>query len=492
MSHKRARLDSATSSEGIEFTTLHTNCTFRQIPYSVFPHKNARLGVGFYEKSELKKFAACYAKSHESTRWFHKPTLTSMGIEEDCLELSRYLGLSRIAIATELTYKTLTCEFLATLHVESNRWVQFHIMGNIFRTTLATFGECLGLPYRPHGLTQTSRLSPHLAARNELWARIACNSNKFKASTAKSNEVRNPVLRYFLRIFTNSLLGSLDIHTRVTATAPQSLLEALYRKPPSLDPTCMVLEYFNAQADSAIPNISCGGLVTIIATSLGFVDFPFAPVGHNIWLDIEFLPSWFFVYPHGERDRLYYKITETRGMRLPKQQYTTIRNRVNWGMPYRHGNLTLVGRDEEYGGDGDDEVERIDIEDDPVQPNPRFEAGTFFGTDPSQPPPSFSQDPASSNPFDFSLLQGSLDSISSSYDTLSTSYLDIQHQLFNQGRMLERLEATQERLGANQERYFGETNTRLDHIEQNYNTFYGYFQDYTAHYPFHPPPPPNP
>ena len=217
------------------------------------------------------------------------PPIAKLGIGNDFNLLCANAGLHHFVYQGCATYERLTLEFLSTLshnvgllpRVDEEERITFRLMDQDFNITLDEWCNYFGFTNNNDDVRYVyDFLEPH---PRQSFYQMSYHGHKQRASCIES-----PAIRYFYYVITNSL----QARGEVSKVNDENML--ILRKAANLDvgysPNlgAILLLHLAHQANHTQGDIVCGGVITMLANSLGLNFNHLAPLSVTTLLILEF------------------------------------------------------------------------------------------------------------------------------------------------------------------------------------------------------------
>ena len=241
-------------------------------------------GIIFTDHEAMRKYKKLHARKMKTTKWACESTLAKLGITNDFNLLCDNAGLHHFVYQGCDTYERMTLEFLSTLshnvgltpNVYEEERITFRLMDQDFNITLDEWCTHFGFTNNDDDIRYVYEfLEPH---PRQSFYQMSYHGSKQRASCIES-----PAIRYFYYVITNSL----QARGEVSKVNDENML--ILGKAANLDvgysPNlgAILLLHLAHQANHAQGDIACGGVITMLANSLGLNYNHLRPiVGNNL------------------------------------------------------------------------------------------------------------------------------------------------------------------------------------------------------------------
>ena len=229
------------------------------------------MGIKLCGKANQNKYKTHEQRDIRTTKWACPATIHRLGITNDFDLLCNNVGIREFVFQDVPTYRRLTMGFLRTLEhtvdiypgdnsVEER--IKFQLMDRSFDMSINEWCNCFGFAYSD-GHTRTSNylLKPQPI---HYFSQISIQSN-----TPKGGNIECPAIRYFFYVSANTLQAGGEF-TRVNEDEMLILAKAA-QVDTDITPNLgtMLLFHLTRQAHQHRGPITCGGVITVLANSLG-------------------------------------------------------------------------------------------------------------------------------------------------------------------------------------------------------------------------------
>jgi hypothetical protein len=242
-----------------------------KLPEQQWPeNKDPNYGLRFTHPIARENFEILRSKRVIQPKYVHIPTLQSLGILDEVQSLMSSLGIWDYCTSPFPAYRTLTYEFLSTLHMENDDLLQYYLDGREYQITLAELSNLMGFIHKPEA-TQVPNWEPDSSFYDFSSQLIGGPRLTYKAS-----QISHPVFRYiqralaftiFARGETVASMGECEMYFIYAMLNVQTRPETL----PHVS-AFLVDNLLNVRIN-ATPGgmISCGGFVTRLAIHHGVI-----------------------------------------------------------------------------------------------------------------------------------------------------------------------------------------------------------------------------
>ena len=244
-------------------------------------------GIVFTNREAKSKYKMLHERKMKTTKWACKSTLAKLGISNNFNLLCANAGLQDFVYQGHATYHRLMLEFLNTLaynvghspRVDEEEWITFHLMNQDFNITLEEWCNYFGFTNNDDDVRYVYEyLEPH--------SRRSFNQMSYHCYKHRASCIEYPAIRYIYYVITNSLQAQGEVSNlneeNMLVLGKAANLDVGYS--PNLG--AILLFHHAHQSNCSQGDIMCGGVITMLANSLGLDYTNLRPIAGNTLVNI--------------------------------------------------------------------------------------------------------------------------------------------------------------------------------------------------------------